>query len=578
MSLDQILPTFLAESREVLQEMEDGLLSIQTTHDLPAVIGAIFRAAHTVKGAAGVMELSHVVTFTHAVETVLDEARQGNVGMSSELVALLLACCDHIKTLVDEVASGHVEPDQATLDREAPLVEQLRRHADSPGSPLAAGSMIDLQDSVAEAPGETHDARLIEKLPEDTARGPARLAMVDAALATQKRPEEARAHHGRSIRVDAEKLDHLIDLVGELIIGAAHIDMIGRETRNAELQESTATLTGLVREVRDSALQLRMVKIGTTFNRFQRVVHDISRELGKDIALVVDGVETELDKTVVERISDPLMHLVRNALDHGIESAEQRLASGKPAQGTVYLNAYHDSDSIVIEVSDDGGGLKRERILPKAVERGLVQPGRTLGDPELYALIFEPGFSTAEQVTNLSGRGVGMDVVKRNITALRGSVDIHSEEGLGTTVTVRMPLTLAIINGFLVGLGGSVFVIPLDVIDECLEFTAEPGHDYTNVRGQVLPFIRLRDIFDVPGAATRRQSIVVVNCAGRRSGLVVDTLLGEFQTVIKPLDTVFNRVQCIGGSTILGNGEVALILDVPALVEQTRQSTHGAMT
>jgi chemotaxis protein histidine kinase CheA len=578
MSLDQILPTFLAESREVLQEMEDGLLSIQTTHDLPAVIGAIFRAAHTVKGAAGVMELSHVVTFTHAVETVLDEARQGNVGMSSELVALLLACCDHIKTLVDEVASGHVEPDQATLDREAPLVEQLRRHADSPGSPLAAGSMIDLQDSVAEAPGETHDARLIEKLPEDTARGPARLAMVDAALATQKRPEEARAHHGRSIRVDAEKLDHLIDLVGELIIGAAHIDMIGRETRNAELQESTATLTGLVREVRDSALQLRMVKIGTTFNRFQRVVHDISRELGKDIALVVDGVETELDKTVVERISDPLMHLVRNALDHGIESAEQRLASGKPAQGTVYLNAYHDSDSIVIEVSDDGGGLKRERILAKAVERGLVQPGRTLGDPELYALIFEPGFSTAEQVTNLSGRGVGMDVVKRNITALRGSVDIHSEEGLGTTVTVRMPLTLAIINGFLVGLGGSVFVIPLDVIDECLEFTAEPGHDYTNVRGQVLPFIRLRDIFDVPGAATRRQSIVVVNCAGRRSGLVVDTLLGEFQTVIKPLDTVFNRVQCIGGSTILGNGEVALILDVPALVEQTRQSTHGAMT
>jgi two-component system chemotaxis sensor kinase CheA len=320
-----------------------------------------------------------------------------------------------------------------------------------------------------------------------------------------------------------------------------------------------------VEEVRDSALQLRMVKIGGTFSRFQRVVHDVARELGKDIQLVVSGEDTELDKTVVEKIADPLTHMVRNAMDHGIEPAEVRAACGKPAKGTVRLNAWHDSGSIVIEVSDDGGGLKRDRILAKAIERGLVEPGRNLTDREILNLVFEPGFSTADAITNLSGRGVGMDVVKRNITALRGSVDIASEEGVGTTVTVRLPLTLAIIDGFLVGLGKSVFVIPLDMIEECIEFSATPGRDYTNLRGQVLPFVRLRDVFAVDGAPARRESIVVVRYGSRRAGIVVDTLLGEFQTVIKPLGKMFNQVKCISGSSILGNGEVALILDVAAL-------------
>ncbi|HJV87160.1 MAG TPA: chemotaxis protein CheW, partial [Noviherbaspirillum sp.] len=254
-----------------------------------------------------------------------------------------------------------------------------------------------------------------------------------------------------------------------------------------------------------------------------------------------------------------------------------RTARGKPAQGTVRLNAYHDSGSIVIEVSDDGGGLKRDKILARAIERGLVEPGRSLSDAEIFNLIFEPGFSTAEKVTNLSGRGVGMDVVKRNITALRGTVEVQSEEGAGTTVIVRLPLTLAIINGFLVGLGGSTFVIPLDMIEECIEFSHEPGHDYTNLRGEVLPFIRLRELFEVGGAPVRRESIVVVNYAGQKAGLVVDTLLGEFQTVIKPLAKMFGHVRCISGSTILGSGEVALILDVPMLVQEVaNQDTQVA--
>jgi two-component system chemotaxis sensor kinase CheA len=315
-----------------------------------------------------------------------------------------------------------------------------------------------------------------------------------------------------------------------------------------------------------------MVKIGATFTRFKRVVHDVARELGKDIELRTAGEDTELDKTVVEKIGDPLMHLVRNAIDHGIDAPEVRAARGKPAQGTVTLNAYHDSGSIVIEVSDDGGGLNRDKILSKAIERGLVAVDANLSDAEIYGLIFEPGFSTADQITNLSGRGVGMDVVKRNITALRGSVGIASEPGQGTTVTVRLPLTLAIINGFQVGVGKSVFVVPLDMVDECVKFSAESHHDYTDLRGEVLPFIRLRDLFEVPGTPPERQNIVVVKHAGQKFGLVVDTLMGEAQTVIKPLSKMFTQVKGISGSSILGSGDVALILDVPVLMQQAQFS------
>ena len=400
--------------------------------------------------------------------------------------------------------------------------------------------------------------------------------VVEAALAKQKQVKEMRSPESQSVRVDADKLDRLINLVGELIIAAAGANLLARRTRNAELMERNSTLADLVEEVRDSALQLRMVKIGGTFSRFKRVVHDVARELGKDIELAVSGEDTELDKTVVEKIGDPLMHLVRNAMDHGVDSPELRAARGKPATGTVSLNAFHDSGSIVIQVSDDGGGLDREKILAKGVERGLVEPGRTMSDAEIYALIFEPGFSTAQQITNLSGRGVGMDVVKRNITALRGSVAIASEPGHGTTVTVRLPLTLAIINGFQVGVGKSVFVVPMDMVDECVEFAAEPGHDYTDLRGQVLPFIRLRDLFDVPGAPTARQNIVVVKHAGQKFGLVVDALMGEAQTVIKPLSRMFAQVRGISGSSILGSGDVALILDVPVLMQEAHDARSTA--
>jgi two-component system chemotaxis sensor kinase CheA len=304
------------------------------------------------------------------------------------------------------------------------------------------------------------------------------------------------------------------------------------------------------------------------------VVHDVARELGKDIRLQVNGEDAELDKTVVEKIGDPLTHLVRNAMDHGIEPAEVRAQAGKPVQGTVSLNAYHDSGSIVIEVSDDGGGLKRDRILAKGIERGLAESGRSYSDKEIFNMIFEPGFSTAEQVTNLSGRGVGMDVVKRNIVALRGSVEMSSREGVGTTVTVRLPLTLAIINGFQVGAGKSTFVIPMEMVEECIEFREQPGCDWVDLRGQPLPFVRLRERFGLAGAPARRQSIVVIRYGSRKAGLLVDSLLGEFQTVIKPLGKVFAGARFLSGSSILGTGEVALILDMAALLNDVETEQH----
>jgi len=404
--------------------------------------------------------------------------------------------------------------------------------------------------------------------------------VVEAAIEKQERGRQAAS---KSLRIDAEKLDRLINLVGELVISGASTTLLAQRFGDQSLMESIAMMSRLVEEIRDSALRLRMVQIGETFNRFQRVVRDVSAEIGKDIALQISGADTELDKTVVEKIGDPLMHLVRNAMDHGIEPAETRLAAGKPARGTVRLNAYHDSGSIVIEVSDDGRGLNTARILEKAREKGLVAAGQALTPAEIQRLIFEPGFSTADRITNLSGRGVGMDVVKRNIEALRGTVDLSSTQGQGTIFTIRLPLTLAIIDGFLVGVGKASYVIPLDTVIECIEMSGEqrPGGEahYINLRGEVLPFVRLHDMFGENRRRHGRENIVVVQYGGQKAGLVVDELLGEFQTVIKPLGKIFQKLSGISGATILGSGDVAVILDVPQLIQvAATRSVRGTPT
>jgi two-component system chemotaxis sensor kinase CheA len=410
--------------------------------------------------------------------------------------------------------------------------------------------------------------------------------VIDAAIKKQVGLKQQRVNQQQTIRVNALKLENLVNLVGELVIGSANSELNARRLADADLNEAMVNLMRLVEDVRDTALGLRMVQIGETFNRYKRVVREVSRDMGKEIDLIISGAETELDKTLIEKIGDPLMHLVRNSIDHGIESPQKRQALGKPVKGTVNLDAFHDSGSIIIQIKDDGGGLSKEKILAKALEKNLIQDNQQLSEPEIYRLIFEAGFSTAEKVSNLSGRGVGMDVVRRNIEALRGHVEIDSEEGVSTTITIRLPLTLAIIDGFQVRVGDVQYIVPLDMIEECIELNESlRGKDeqanYIDLRGEILPFMHLSDMF---GATTdtdkkHRDNIVVVKFAGRKAGFVVDELLGEHQTVIKPLGKVFKNLRGLSGVTILGSGEVAMIIDIPEMikrVENLGQQQHGA--
>jgi two-component system chemotaxis sensor kinase CheA len=415
-------------------------------------------------------------------------------------------------------------------------------------------------------------------------KGMTDVRVIDAAVNKQDKIKEAKKTDQQSVRVNAEKLGDLINLVGELVISSAHTELKAKQTEQPELLETAEHLTRLVEEIRDATLSLRMVQIGDTFNRFKRVVRDISKDLGKKIDLQVSGGDTELDKTVVEKISDPLMHLIRNSLDHGIEKPDVRAANGKPETATVKLEAYHDSGSIVIEISDDGAGLNPDILVAKAIENEILSANQQLTLPEIHRLIFAPGFSTAKEVTSISGRGVGMDVVNKNIAALRGQITVNSELGVGTSFTIRLPLTLAIIDGFQVQVGKSSYVIPLDLVEECIELDEQQAKkgEYVDLRGEVMPYLYLSEIFnDNDGSnsglkgESHRNNIVVVQYAGQKAGLVVDELLGEHQTVIKPLGKVFQNLKGISGATILGSGEVAMIIDVPALVGQVVKIRNG---
>ena len=398
--------------------------------------------------------------------------------------------------------------------------------------------------------------------------------VVDEALIKQEKTRSKIAQEARNIRVDSAKLGHLINLVGELVIsGAAMKVMVERHGLN-DVEEVVSTVEHLVEQIRDNALQLRMVQIGDTFSRFRRVVRDVSRDLDKEIELRISGGESELDKSVVEKINDPLTHLVRNALDHGIEQPEIRREMGKPAKGTVSLNAYHDSGHIVIEIEDDGAGMDPAQIRAKAEAIGLIKPNQVLSRQEIFRLVFEPGLSTKKEASKLSGRGVGMDVVKRNIEALRGTVDLDSEPGKGTKVTIHLPLTLAIIDGFLVGANDETYVVPLSMVEECVEMASEEwefntDRHYINLRGEVMPYIPLAEFFGErrKHGKERRQSLVVVRFGRTKAGLVVDELHGEQQTVIKPMGKVFQNLKGISGATVLGSGDIALILDVQGLIK-----------
>lgn len=706
--------TFIAESRELLRDMEEGLLTLEQSPQDTEAVNAVFRAMHTIKGSSGVFGFDVIVDFTHVMEGVVEEIRSGRAQVDEVLVALLLSCGDHVSSLIDclesddrmirleatrsagsellQQLSCYGTPDEAEVavaagDDPDPLIDyqpgdpgrvasggwhisarfspQVLQHGMDPLSfvrylstlgevrvaalfdampephamdPQACYVGLEMQFTGVVQRQDLEDAfeyvrddstirmlpphapiadyaALLEALPEEPGRAGQslidcgalsvhELEQVLQALATNLPAatpttasmaagnavadgsagavpplpgSERKASEGRYLRVHAGKLDELIDLVGELVIAGAGVNQCTQKSGDSDLREAAAAMSRLVEQVRDGALMLRMVPIGDTFNRFNRVAHDLGRELGKDVELMISGAETELDKSMVEKLGDPLMHLVRNALDHGIETPAQRRLRGKPERGKLQLNAYHETGSVVIEIGDDGAGLDRDRILSRALETGLVQVDHNLSDREIFQLIMEPGFSTAREVTNLSGRGVGMDVVRRNIESLRGSVVIESTPGQGTFISLRLPLTLAIIDGFLVGVGASAFVVPLEMVVECLELPARDHaavreSSYINLRGEVLPLLRLRDVFETRGDPAKRENVVVVQYAGHQAGFVVDELMGEFQTVIKPLGKLFERLAGISGSTIMGTGEVALILDVPGLVQKVMQA------
>ena len=375
-----------------------------------------------------------------------------------------------------------------------------------------------------------------------------------------------------SLRVDSTKIDLLINHMSEMVIANSKILTLIEDEENTELEEASNHMRSLVESVRDGIMDMRMVQVGESFNKFRRIVGDTSKKIGKDVEFVISGGETELDKTVVEKISDPLLHMLRNSIDHGIEMPEDRIANGKTAQGRVDLRAYPDAGTIVIEIQDNGKGLDKDRILAKAIENGSVKADANLSDAEIYKLIFAAGLSTAEKVSDISGRGVGMDVVRRNIEDLRGTIDIDSTMGKGSKITIRLPLTLAIIDGFLVQVGHTKYIIPLESIGECIELTKEEeinmqGNEFINLRGEMLPILDVRKMLNEKSSISKRQNVVIVHFGKKMIGLLVDELLGEHQTVIKPLGDVFANVAGISGGSILGSGEIALIFDVARLIE-----------
>jgi two-component system chemotaxis sensor kinase CheA len=686
-NVEQFHQVFFEESFEGLDIMESGLLNLDLGAADIEEINTIFRAAHSIKGGSGSFGFTNISDFTHVVETLLDEMRDGRRAVTKPLVDLLLESVDVLRDLLSAAKAGE-EADAARVSEMHRRLEETLHEKNS--TEEAPGST---EEKVSETPGSWHikfepqsylfrtgndPFRLMHELNAlgdlttkvDTSRLPVfseispedcyltwelslkgdvkheqltevfewveddckleitplhvdssnteRTNTPDAAdkSATQpilnsqftaapepqdrrlgerragtdrrqgERRKQAVSQESSSIRVNIDKIDSLINLVGELVITQS---MLSQLSQDMDLAIAERTRDGLeqlernTRELQESVMRIRMLPISFSFNRFPRLVHDLSSKLGKQVELKLSGEQTELDKTVLEKIGDPLVHLVRNALDHGIEFPEVRKAAGKPETGVVHLNAYHLGGNVVIEISDDGKGLDKDKILSKAREKGLVGPDEQVPEERIYDFLFQPGFSTAEQVSDVSGRGVGMDVVKRNIKDLSGTVDVRSSSGVGSTFTIRLPLTLAILDGQLVRVGDETYIIPLVSIIESLQIKPEcvisiSGQaELFKLREDYLPIIRLYELFNVKPNSTDLNDglLVVVDGEGQRAGIFVDDLLGQQQVVIKSLETNYRSVKGVSGATILGDGTVALILDIPGVIECSSNGADG---
>jgi two-component system, chemotaxis family, sensor kinase CheA len=621
------------EAAELLEQLEQALLDLEHTPGDADLVNTAFRALHTIKGSGAMFGFDAVAAFTHHVETAFDRVRKGEVTPSTSLIAVTLAAKDQIRSLIEQPDSASEAEGAAILDRlqaalEAPddstpadaaavtwrLRFRLPPDAVAMGTnPLllldelrALGPCTVIADTSAIPPIEAlnptachigWDVTLTTGQPRSAieqvflfvlddmqldleqvaghAPGPQPAAAVPAPVAPV-RAEPSSARTAGSIRVPAERLDDLMDQVGELVIAQSRLKQIAGTSRDIQVKAISEDIERLALELRDTTMGARLVPIGQLFGRFRRLVHDLSHELGKEVTLVLSGEDTELDKTLIERLADPMIHLIRNAVDHGVELPGPREAAGKPRQGRIELAASHLGHEVLITISDDGAGLDRARIQQRAEEQGLLASAAKPTDSELFQLIMQPGFSTASEVTNVSGRGVGMDVVRRAIDALRGNIDITSQPGQGSKITLRLPLTLAIIDGLLIRVGEGRYVIPLSAIEECVELSANDdgrsrGHSFLNIRDSLVPFMRLREVFDTHTQPDPFQKVVIVSAGEQRVGLVVDQVIGDHQTVIKSLSKLHADVAAFSGATILGDGTVALILEVAHLVEHGKQ-------
>jgi two-component system chemotaxis sensor kinase CheA len=567
--LNRFIATFFDEAQEHLESIEERAMLLDSGRGDPEVLNAIFRAAHSIKGGSGTFGFTQLSEATHVMETLFDDLRKGRGKADSGTVRLLLDACDIFKAHLGRLKAGDRGVDPA-MDAIRERFAQYR-----PGS---TGDVVPAQAGTRSAPQEeSFFASAPVPAPKQETFG--LFEETQAAAPTQEKfgffetPQAALPKSDQSsIRVSVEKIDRIVNLVGELVIAQAMMQQsVGKSvsTGDEQLNHSLSTLDRNTRELQQAVMSIRMMPMEFVFSRFPRLVYDVSSQLGKKVHLRTSGHETELDKELIELLIDPLTHVVRNAIDHGIESPQERVAAGKPETGTVGMRATHRGGSVIIEVSDDGRGLDRDRIIAKARELG-IPADESMRDEQLFEIIFEAGFSTAKTVTNLSGRGVGMDVVRRNITALGGSVSIASAKGEGTVITIQLPLTLAVLDGMIVSVADEQYIIPLEFVAEAFKPAAGDIKSVVGqpslvaVRGEHLPIVRLEDVVQLPASAQARPEplCLVVEVDNRRAALLVDSLIGQQQLVVKSLETNLHRVGGMAGATILGDGRVALILDV----------------
>ncbi|WP_089578210.1 chemotaxis protein CheA [Escherichia coli] len=644
MDISDFYQTFFDEADELLADMEQHLLVLQPEAPDAEQLNAIFRAAHSIKGGAGTFGFSVLQETTHLMENLLDEARRGEMQLNTDIINLFLETKDIMQEQLDAYKQSQ-EPDAASFDYICQALRQLALEAkgekpsavtrlsvvaksepqdeqsrsQSPRriilSRLKAGEVDLLEEELghlttltdvvkgadslsAILPGDIAEDDItavlcfvieadqitfetVEVSPKISTPPVLKLAAEQAPTGRVEREKTTRSNESTSIRVAVEKVDQLINLVGELVITQSMLAQRSSEldpVNHGDLITSMGQLQRNARDLQESVMSIRMMPMEYVFSRYPRLVRDLAGKLGKQVELTLVGSSTELDKSLIERIIDPLTHLVRNSLDHGIELPEKRLAAGKNSVGNLILSAEHQGGNICIEVTDDGAGLNRERILAKAASQGLTV-SENMSDDEVAMLIFAPGFSTAEQVTDVSGRGVGMDVVKRNIQEMGGHVEIQSKQGTGTTIRILLPLTLAILDGMSVRVADEVFILPLNAVMESLqprEADLHPlagGERVLEVRGEYLPIVELWKVFNVAGAKTEATQgiVVILQSGGRRYALLVDQLIGQHLVVVKNLESNYRKVPGISAATILGDGSVALIVDVSALQAINRE-------